>query len=56
MLITNWLELIQPGLIYLDFFALLHLSKGKRSINTVEHCTSTVLVEAVQTYFQQEKD
>lgn len=55
-MVTNWLELIQPGLVYLHLFAPLHLSKGKRSINTVEYCTSTVLAEVVLTFVHQEKD
>lgn len=45
-LITDWLELIQPGLTSLGLFALLHLSKGKRR----EVSIITVLLEAVRDF------
>lgn len=37
-LITNWLELIQPGLISLGLFALLHLSKRKKKRHVHYYC------------------
>lgn len=52
-LITNRLELIQPGLISLGLFALLHLSKSKGS----EASIIIILVEAIHDFlFESEKD